>query len=60
MRGEPAKRGPDYYGVSTPLIETGDPDLLWMNYHAFVGNSRSEPNVQNLRIFTIDYPDTST
>ena len=57
LRGEPAKRGPNYYGASTPLIETGDPDLLWMNYHAFVGNSRSEPDHQNLRIFAVDYGD---
>jgi hypothetical protein len=56
MRGEAARRGPDYYGVSTPLIETGDPDLLWMNYHAFVGNSRSAPGVHNIKIFTVDYP----
>jgi hypothetical protein len=55
MRGEPARRGANYYGVSTPLIETGDPDLLWMNYHAFVGNSRSEPGIHNVRIFTVDY-----
>lgn len=55
MRGEPAQRGRDYYGASTPLIETGDPDLLWMNHHAFVGNSRSEPGVQNIRFFVVDY-----
>jgi hypothetical protein len=57
LRGEPVRRGPDYYGVSTPLIETGDPDLQWMNYHAFVGNSRTEPSFQNIRFFTIDYND---
>jgi hypothetical protein len=55
MRGEPVVRGPDYYGASTPLIETGAPDLLWMNHHAFIGNSRSEPGVQNLRFFVVDY-----
>ena len=55
MRGEPAQRGPDYYGASTPIIETGAPDLLWMNHHAFIGNSRSEPGVQNLRFFVFDY-----
>ena len=62
MRGEPVRRGPNYYGVSTPLIETGDPDLQWMNYHAFVGNSRSEPSFQNIRFFTIDYvePEATT
>jgi hypothetical protein len=26
-----------------------------MNYHAFIGNSRSEPGVQNLRFFVVDY-----
>ena len=55
MRGEPVQRGPDYYGASTPIIETGAPDLLWMNHHAFIGNSRSEPGVQNLRFFVVDY-----
>src|SRR5579871_3923634 len=55
LRGEPAQRGPDYYGASTPLIETGHPQLLWMNHHAFIGNSRSDPNAQNLRIFAVDY-----
>lgn len=55
MRGEAVQRGPDYYGASTPLIETGAPDLLWMNHHAFIGNSRSEPGVQNLRFFVVDY-----
>ena len=55
MRGEPVERGPDYYGASTPIIETGAPDLLWMNHHAFIGNSRSEPGVQNLRFFVVDY-----
>ena len=55
LRGEGAARGPDYYGASTPLIETGAPDLIWMNHHAFIGNSRSEPGVQNLRFFVVDY-----
>lgn len=55
LRGEPAQRGPNYYGASTPLIETGAPQLLWMNHHAFIGNSRSEPDAQNLRIFVVDY-----
>jgi hypothetical protein len=55
LRGEPVSRGPDYYGASTPLIETGVPELLWMNHHAFIGNSRSEPGVQNLRFFVVDY-----
>jgi hypothetical protein len=55
LRGELAQRGPDYYGASTPIIETGAPDLLWMNHHAFIGNSRSEPSFQNLRIFAVDY-----
>jgi hypothetical protein len=55
MRGEPAQRGPDYYGASTPIIETGAPDLLWMNHHAFIGNSRSSPDAQNLRFFVVDY-----
>jgi hypothetical protein len=55
LRGEPAQRGREYYGVSTPLIETGDPDLQWMNYHAFVGNSRSRPGVHNVQVFTVDY-----
>jgi hypothetical protein len=55
LRGEPAERGPDYYGASTPIIETGAPELLWMNHHAFIGNSRSEPNAQNLRVFAVDY-----
>jgi hypothetical protein len=55
MRGEPVQRGPDYYGASTPIIETGAPDLLWMNHHAFIGNSRSEPGAQNLRFFVVDY-----
>jgi hypothetical protein len=55
LRGEPVPRGPDYYGASTPLIETGAPGLLWMNHHAFIGNSRSEPGVQNLRFFVVDY-----
>lgn len=55
LRGEPASRGPDYYGASTPLIETGAPDLLWMNHHAFIGNARSEANVQHLRFFVVDY-----
>ena len=56
MRGEPVTRGKDYYGASTPLIETAAPGLEWMNHHAFVGNSRSEPAVQNLRMFAVDYP----
>jgi hypothetical protein len=55
MRGEPAQRGPDYYGASTPIIETAAPGLAWMNHHAFIGNSRSEPNAQNLRFFVVDY-----
>ena len=55
LRGEPAQRGPDYYGASTPLIETGAPQLLWMNHHAFIGNARSEGNVQHLRFFVVDY-----
>ncbi len=55
LRGEPAQRGPDYYGASTPLIETAAPGLEWMNHHAFIGNSRSEPNAQNLRVFAVDY-----
>ena len=55
LRGEPAQRGPNYYGASTPIIETGAPHLRWMNHHAFIGNSRSEPNAQNLRIFAVDY-----
>jgi hypothetical protein len=55
LRGEPVARGPDYYGASTPLIETGAPELLWMNHHAFIGNSRSEPGVQNLHFFVVDY-----
>lgn len=55
LRGEPVARGPDYYGASTPLIETGAPELLWMNHHVFIGNSRSEPGVQNLRFFVVDY-----
>jgi hypothetical protein len=59
MRGEPAPRGPDYYGASTPLIETGKPELLWMNHHAFIGNARSEPNAQHLRIFAVDYGEPS-
>ena len=40
---------------STPIIETGAPDLLWMNHHAFIGNARSEPGIQNLRFFVVDY-----
>jgi hypothetical protein len=28
LRGEPVSRGPDYYGASTPLIETGAPELM--------------------------------
>jgi hypothetical protein len=55
MRGEPALRGPNYYGASTPIIETGAPDLLWMNHHAFIGNSRSTPEAQHLRFFAVDY-----
>lgn len=55
MRGEPVQRGPDYYGASTPIIETGAPDLLWMNHHAFIGNARTEPGMQNLRFFVVDY-----
>jgi hypothetical protein len=55
LRGEPAARGPDYYGASTPVIETGAPELLWMNHHAFIGNSRSEPDAQHLRFFVVDY-----
>jgi hypothetical protein len=26
-----------------------------MNHHAFIGNSRGEPNAQNLRVFAVDY-----
>ena len=55
LRGEPAERGPNYYGASTPIIETGAPEFSWMNHHAFVGNSRSEPNAQNRRVFAVDY-----
>jgi len=55
MRGEPAERGPNYYGASTPIIETGVPALSWMNHHAFIGNSRSDPDAQNLRFFAVDY-----
>jgi hypothetical protein len=55
LRGEPAERGPEYYGTSTPIIETGAPELQWMNHHAFIGNSRSERNAQNLRVFAVDY-----
>jgi len=55
FRGEPVERGRNYYGASTPLIETAHPKLLWMNHHAFIGNSRSDPNYQNLRIFAVDY-----
>jgi hypothetical protein len=59
MRGEPAERGSHYYGASTPIIETGAPELQWMNHHAFVGNSRSEPNAQHLRVFVVDYGSAS-
>jgi hypothetical protein len=55
LRGEPVERGPDYYGASTPIIETGAPDLLWMNHHAFIGNSRSESKAQHLSFFVVDY-----
>lgn len=55
FRGEPVQRGPDYYGASTPLIETAAPGLEWMNHHAFIGNSRSEPGAQNLRFFVVDF-----
>lgn len=60
LRGEPVERGPDYYGASTPIIETGAPDLLWMNHHAFIGNSRSEANAQHLRFFVVDYDSPRT
>jgi hypothetical protein len=26
-----------------------------MNHHAFIGNARSEKNVQHLRFFVVDY-----
>jgi len=55
MHGEPVVRGKDYYGASAPLIETAAPGLEWMNHHAFIGNSRSEPGVQNLRFFAVTY-----
>ena len=55
MGGEPEQSGHNYYGASTPIIEKGVPELAWMNHHAFIGNSRSEPGVQNLRFFVVDY-----
>jgi len=55
MRGESVVRGKDYYGASAPLIETAAPGLEWMNHHAFIGNSRSEPGVQSLRFFAVTY-----
>ena len=41
--------------LSAVSIETGSPELLWMNHHAFIGNARSEKNVQHLRFFVVDY-----
>jgi hypothetical protein len=30
------------------------PALAWINHHAFIGNSRSDLDAQNLRIFAVD------
>jgi hypothetical protein len=55
LRGEPVQRGADYYGASTPIFETIAPGLAWINHHAFIGTSRTEPGFQNLRFFVVDY-----
>lgn len=46
----------EYYGASAPAIETAAPGLEWMSYRQFIGQSRTEPDAQNLRFFVVDYP----